>query len=309
VYYEPIEEISKGAYSMLIQKLILDIIANEYKSTGEKCILISKSKLAKMLGLIKSEYKDYFPTKKRNVLSEVLDIDIKIIDEFYMMTESKLRGYIETALNSLSQKSIINYSNDTLIIKGKEYFSGIRVADDREISLILKAENAILESLMSDSDRLKTDIIKRRDTFVRGQWDEFTTKTNDLLESFGMEYVDFYFRGYKINFSEDIINAKERMDRFISNNRVEIKNELNTLFSDRYKESYQRFHDKALSSYSDELLLIEDLPYSIKKIIMRADCNYVYNGHTLINSTIDKQSIISDFIVEIEDTEEIGIPF
>lgn len=315
VYYEPLEEPSKGAYSMLIQKLILDMLVNEYKSIGENHIIISKSRLAEKLGLIKVEYKDFLPSKKRSALSTMLNVDLAIVDEFYMMTDTKLRGYIETALSSLSQKSIINYSDDAVIVKEKDSFSGVRVASDSEISAILKCENMMLNSLMNDYDKSKTDVIKRKDVFIRGQWDKFVKGVYDNLRNFDVDYIDFYFRGYKINFSDNILNAKERMDRYVSNNRAEIKEELNALFSKKYKESYVKFNSKANIEISQmkniDFSSLKDLSYPIKKLVMRSKDDYVEGGHLLIETTIEKNVVSNNSNQDSDeyDDDYFGIPF
>lgn len=303
VYYEPLPTFGKGAYSMLIQKLILDMLVNEKLSTGNNTLYFSKTQFALKLGLVKDEYKTYSRNKYK--LSELLNIDTEIVDEFYRMTNTKMHGYIETALKSLEMKSNIQYQTGLIMIK--EHFQyGVREASELEIKKILSFENEAMDEIIKKYPEVKKDSFNRADIMLRNEWGEFTSIVSQKLSENGMGYIDFYFRGIKLVLSENIEYAKDRLEKFISQNRNEIKYELNQLFVENYKNSYNSFHEKAIEQVKDSNGKIKEYVY------VRADCNYVRDGHDLIDATVNKKENTIDIIKRRECLEELeydGIPF
>jgi hypothetical protein len=262
---------------MLIQKLVLDFIVNNKISTNSPVMYFSKNQLASRLGLVKQEYRTYFNAKQQ--LSELLSINLEVVDEFYRMTDGKTSGYISTALKALEKKSVIQYQDGVILIK-EGYFGGIREATDTEVEAIVGFENKILAQMTLLYPTFKSDTMDRKDVFLKNKWKEFTDAVYNEIRGSKYSYIKFYFRGIKIVTGSEIVNSKERLDRFISNNRTEIKAELNLLFVDNYKDSYSR-----LCADAKKKLLTSDAKTYHQ---MRAYDSYAYSGHELISATIDK---------------------
>lgn len=280
VYSEPLTSFSKGTYSNLIQKLLLDYMARIYIETDNKSILVSKNRLYQALYMINNNYQKY--KHNYNELSDTLNVTMLDIKEFYMSIDNKYNGIIKTALNDLRKKRIIDYNISKVIVYSNDDNRAWthKVASEFERDYILEIEYGILKEIGCK------DIIE---VILKDKYAIFITKVlsiiNGDINNITYEYtrIEYYYNAYDIVFIDNIVSEAERF--ILDNNELSLM--LNDEIVNRLKESYNDKHDIALSIPFYEYCELDK--YKLKRIDNRLNKDYTNNGHKLIDYTIKRK--------------------
>lgn len=150
-------------YGEIVQLLIIDLLA---QCKGQ--ISISKSKLMLTIGMINSNYSECRESVGK--LSKYIDLDEKVIYDFYNTSTSNFRGVIETALRTLMDKRVIMY-NTVIKVKEKDQFN-TRTAIDTELEEIMEIEKETLDEM--GYKQISTVRVSK-------DWKKFRLKTKRLL--------------------------------------------------------------------------------------------------------------------------------
>ena len=266
VYPEPLEKENnyKGnntIYGDIIQLLIVDLLA---KSDGH--LSIGRTKLMERIGMVNINYNECKIHSKK--LAEFLNIDIKVIRDFYNTNSSNFRKIIETSLNKLMDKRIIMYNT---VIKIKELNTyNYRDASKEELNTIALIERKTLSKMGYESI---SQIRMSKD------WTKFKNTTNELLHS--LSDIDYYFTAYDIVINEEYI-IKERttlIDLILdSQSRLDNKDKLNKLIVVNIEKNAIKRNESTTS---------EDTSYMSKT---RRDWNYVKNINSVSDILVSSKS-------------------
>lgn len=288
-------------YMNEMEMLILDLLA---QSENGGAISLSKNKLLHSLKIINDNYKFY--NRKRLKLSEITNINISNIDEFYTTTSDSFKSQLETALRRLANQSLIFWSYSVTVchaipeveytengevkmkkktiindngdyeielqvseVKGKLDF---REATNKEIKIILGIERDLL-------DQYKCNSIS--EVFKKGKIKEFYNKVNDEL--FERLNILYYYNSYKIIFNSD--NVKKKLsDLVLNETKKELtQTELNIKVRDRIEQNANDRHSKA----TFQLALGDNLQ---GKALMRSEDDYIDNTKQLNEILIKRNS-------------------
>lgn len=179
----------KSIYGDTIQLLILDLLG--YKN-GK--ITISKRKLIESLGMANTNYYGCYQNLRK--LSQYLNMDINYIYDFYNVNNNNFSSILRSALDSLENKRIINYSR---IKKVKKYgATSATIANDDEIELILKVEKDALVKLGYDD---MNSIRKSKD------WKKFNPLVEEKLHE--LSDIKYYYNAYEIIINKDYIDYEK----------------------------------------------------------------------------------------------------
>jgi hypothetical protein len=178
----------RSIYGNAVQLLIVDLLA---RSHGH--ITISKNKLLLSIGVINVNYGGCSQQVKK--LAKYVDINEKFIYDFYNVNNSNFTNMINSALNSLEDKSLIMYSK---IIKVCEYGQyKTRKANKFEETKILECEKETLVELgFEEKSKIR----------VSNKWTEFKKKVNlKLSESTNIQY---YYSAFEITVNKKFIEQE-----------------------------------------------------------------------------------------------------
>lgn len=173
----------RNIYGNAVQLLITDLLA---KSDGY--ITISKNKLMLSIGMININYGYCGQQVKK--LAKHININEKVIYDFYNTNNSNFTGIIETALNNLEDKAVIRHNKIIKVCDQGKYTT--RVATKLEELQIMEYEKETLEELGFDS-KSKVRVSKK--------WTEFKKETQKKLNK--NTTIQYYYSAYEI-----IINKK-----------------------------------------------------------------------------------------------------
>jgi hypothetical protein len=314
IYDEPIEEATRGLYSPLIQKLLVDYLCREYIDNERSEILITKNQLFEKLGFVKKEYKTY--NNNQYELADMLGIEVNIINEFYSVTNSKISDYISSAINALANRSIIDFSQTYIVVDKDGEFSQARKPTTEEHILFLEADyNARVKLTPSnyrsnDSSVAFGNILPLKDIFMRGLWNSYESLVNIYVRDNGGDHINFFYKGYSLILTKNIVSVKNNLDKYILQNTKDIVDEINSIFVDSHKKSYDNLGEKAKKELQE---LNENMSYNkAVTIALRSQDNYVDDGKRLIDATMNKKINFNKMtipkILKPNDSDEF-IPF
>jgi hypothetical protein len=244
-------------YGSLVQLLIADLLA---QSKGH--ISISRSKLMVNIGMVNDNYSEGREFIKKIAL--YVDMDEKIVYDFYNTTSGSFKQIVETALNSLMDKRVIMYSTVIKVSEKDQYST--RIATKEELQLIMDVEKSILKELGYKSIS---------DVRVSKDWKRFKENAKHLLHK--QSNINFYFTAYDITIHEEYIveERNELVDLLLEKvKRQESKGELNELILANLLINAQKRHSTESKSKKMERV--------------RKDFNYVANFEQLMNLLINR---------------------
>jgi hypothetical protein len=173
----------KSIYSNAIQLLITDLLARK-----QGYITISKHKLMFSIGMININYGECGKQVKK--LSKYINMDEKMIYDFYNINNTNLTGILETALDNLQDKSIIMYNRIIKVCENGKFTP--RIATKSEVSQIMECEKETLEELgFTEKSKVR----------VSNKWTEYKKEVQNKLSK--CTEIQYYFYAYEI-----IINQK-----------------------------------------------------------------------------------------------------
>jgi len=168
IYEKPIvKEIPIGSRAIYVKHIEIILMQMLAQSSGGS-IDISKSDLWYKLGFYNEKYNDY--VSERVFLNNNHDISESMILQFKTREYKKFNEILTSALNSLSNRRIIDWSIDTIITdeKGKTFR-----ANDREKDIIRDVEYAVLREFGFKAIN---------QIWLSGQQFEFYNRTSEILK-------------------------------------------------------------------------------------------------------------------------------
>lgn len=285
VYSEPLTDFSKGIYSNLIQKLLLDLMTRELKRGNHK-LLFSKGQLYNALYMVNSGYAKGKHNQEQ--LIKALDIRSYDIKEFYSRIESSLNNMLKRSLKSLASKSLIDYNEVTVMcisymIDDDTMETSIKVATDEERKFILEMQKEVLEEIQC------SDI---KEVVLKNKWEIFNNKTIDKINNNLIniprafyEKVNYYYNAYDIVFISSISDEIDKLEQYILKDKDNVANNLNKELVQRYKEGYKKKHSQAVEEFEsmDFMDYYKIGKYQLERLDNRRDEIYITNGHKLID--------------------------
>lgn len=244
IYDEPLPEEdgrksgNRNIYIKYIETILLKYI---YYRKGQVCYA-TRNQLWSILGMINNSYKKISAKILRTEI-EYCDVTDWELNQFYMRCNAKLNTILFTALNNLSNRSLIAYEVQTMIVVPDQEKGVSRhyVADDSEIRKILSVERSVLNIMNLESKSHAACLMKLSEFY--------DTVNRKLLELYGWERK---YERLKIIFNEkDIKDA-------ITKNEYELQMiYLNEIVIDAIDKNAQTVVDnrlkKALLEYEEYL--------------------------------------------------------
>lgn len=227
---------NRNIYLKYIETILLKYI---YYKKGKTCYA-TRNQLWLILGMINNNYRK-IPAKILRTEIDYIDVTDWELNKFYMRCNTKLNSILFSALNNLSNRSLIAYEIQTMIVVPDKGASKHHVADDNEIRKILAVERNILNKMGFESKNHAACCMKMVEFY-----DAVNTK---LFELYGWERK---YERLKIIFNErDIKDA-------MAKNEYELQMMyLNELVIEAIDKNAQTVVDnrmkKALAEYDDYL--------------------------------------------------------
>jgi hypothetical protein len=229
---------NRNIYLKYIETILLKYI---YYKKGQVCYA-TRNQLWSILGMINNNYKK-IPVSVLQMELEYSKVTKWELENFYMRCNSKLNSILFSALNNLSNRSLIDYQIQTMIVIPNHDKSGAPsrhyVADDNEIKKILKVERSVLNSMGLES---------KNHAACTMRLNEFYNEVNAMLfDLYGWERK---YERIKIVFNEDDVQEA------ITKNEYELKMlYLNELVIESIDKNAQTVSDnrmkKALIEYGE----------------------------------------------------------
>lgn len=270
VYDIPLFNYSSGAYQSLMQKLVLNKLV-EVIEGGERRLIISSGQLMRELHLVNEDYKPFRYDKVG--LAKEINCHINEVNNFYISTDSKLTGIIESTFKSLRSGSYAIIDPVTII---KEDHT-ITVANEWMKEIILRYENIV---------RIEMGLKDIMDAIFKGVYSEYDSRVlaymNDELNFYGIN-VDYYYKAYDIVIGDRLINEFREAKRFKLDNAISTKQALNDVIVSKHKESYISRNGLAWDRLLDDTATYKDG--------FVAKVGYIDNGHKMIDRTIRRNYI------------------
>lgn len=276
-------------YSEDLQKLILSLINHKRLSMNDRdrsIIIMRSGDLMKELGVINVNYtsiKQYSSSAE-----ELLGIERDFIDEFMSLTDDNLKSAIESAMNRLKRRRLIDWSYCRVASFKDE--DNIRSFTTREMECVLQSEYEVLNEIGCK------DIIE---VFLKKKTKEFYNKVNYILANEYNINVNFYYYAYEIVFTklgiENAFNVlpddekKSIMKKLNSN----VQNRLYINAEKRQKKSFEKYEEaKTVDTQTPDCernLVISNLMSS--RDLLRVRDNYLDNTKDMINVAIEPNAI------------------
>lgn len=141
VYKDPVISIGMLKQTKYIKQISNIII--EYLHDSANIEPIPLFKLLDILGIANSNYEDV--NRYRKEYSQIKDIHIASVYYFYSNTKTEFKRIVETCLNNLRKRRILNWSTCTMIIDGNT--NTVYKADKETESLIIDTEYLVLNEM------------------------------------------------------------------------------------------------------------------------------------------------------------------
>lgn len=270
-------------YSKFIQKLILDLLVQQ-KQNNTNNIYLSTCKLLERLNMINENYNDC--RDNIPVLAEFLEMDEDCVYDFYNLTYGSLKETLESALNILSNKSLIIW-NSTLTVclhftiiddeENEVHIEDHRPATEDESELIMEVEKRVLNELGFKC---------KRDVVVCRRWKEFIFKVNKILKQ--ISEIQYYYKAYDIIFNRKYIEEEQQeLEQFLleNNDRIKTKKELNKTIVEKYKQNGEKRHNNTI----EKTKVSFGKPNYTQKESLRVDEDYIKNNNKLVDTLINER--------------------
>lgn len=289
-----------------IELLVMNLLSNIDNDT----LIISKSKILRELYMVNHNYHE---CKKRTTkLSNYLNIDTLLINEWYDSTSSMLKRNLEKSLCNLENNSLIRWNKVVMVCEQIPLIPNIQphiIIDEHDEEVVQYVINSECNSYFRISTKEERLFIMDIETEFKnalglyndnelvaiGQYDNMKEYVNSkLLERYN---ISFYYDAYEIEYIGD--NVKKALDR---ENEIISKNKLNKDIFERINFNIQNkisvFNRKLLMNNLDSSLLIDNGQYS------RADDRYFENNKILSEKLINIES--EDIVKEVKNAKEKG---
>lgn len=185
-----------------IEKVLLYLLQKENKQT----IICSVGRALEIVNMINKNYRVARANVK--ISSEIIGVQESSMNNMFNRYHSGLCSIFENALNKMAGQSLIYY-NRCIMVSKKEVITKLNklgeialdednkpiitttethyIANDDEVSLILKAEEDVL---------FEMGLKDKQQVVLSGSWNTFSRKVNKILSKDGN--INYYYDAYKI---------------------------------------------------------------------------------------------------------------
>ena len=242
IYSNPIisiKELKQGKYIKQLSNIII-----EYLYNSKELDQIPLFKLLNVLGITNTNYESV--NKYRKEYSQIAEINLASIYYFYSNTKMEFKRIIESCLNNLQKRRILNWHRCTMII-------------DNNSNKVYKADEET-EKLIIDTEYLALKELNKSNMFELMKDKKALREFNELvrLETGGLNYYYAYDLtigsiALKCEY-ETIQKEKEELNNIIIN---KLNNKFNNDRFIQFKNDYDILIDSLINlNNNDELLLI-----------------------------------------------------
>jgi hypothetical protein len=298
IYDKPIEKPTniKIKYIDYIVTLILDLLA-QANPIGQ--LFVSKNRLLQELKMVNHNYIycKYNPIR----LSQIINVDIQDIEEWYESTDATLERNLESALRKLRSRALVDWqksmtlrtviddTNKKLISRKLE--AGYN--DYGEMTYIYeKTKDGRIKHIKADKDQremilkleydamLQLNCSNKQELIKYGKWHEFKHILHEvLLKEYG---IDSYYDSYDVVWNRDrIVEEYERAEKLLLNSGIRMitHEELNKNVQKQINQNAENRHKRAMESDTGKEYIIRRIQYG-----------YVKGQKTITSIVIDKDS-------------------
>jgi|LGOV01.1.fsa_nt_gb hypothetical protein len=192
------------SYSNAIQLLLLNVLSvgvsmqdNRIQGIRKGRMVQGKNALLREMSMINHAYSSY---KREPIeLARRLDIGVYDIREWYDLNGKTIQNQLESALNKLSNKALVLWSEVKIMcFVNEDGYSNHRVADEMEAYQIMNAERTALKSLGYDN---KSIVVRA------SQWDLFSRCVlTELKTDVTFQDLEYIYKGYDVSYNYDNVD-------------------------------------------------------------------------------------------------------
>lgn len=218
-------------YGEMLELAIMDYLINSKRSKTTT----TRNYLLGQVELINQNYRVCNSNKIK--FSEYTGIDLNIINDFFNLTNGNFRRMLERALDTLEDKSIINYSIVTIVSDSK---TGHRKATDKELESIVELEKIVLNELGYN---------KKSSVRESGKWYIFNQRVKKLLSK--ENDINYYYSSYEIVVNKRFIkDERDKVEQYLISEaeRVANRDKLTDTLSDNLISNASDRQKKARSN-------------------------------------------------------------
>lgn len=284
VYDESLDKtVKRGGNNILpfideMELLMIDLLIE----AKDNQLTVSNSKLLVLLSLVNPNYLKFI--KDKNKLSNLVDMDIGYIIDFYDVTTSTFKSAINTVTKRLESKKLIIHEEVLMVCEVVSNTDLVyRESTKEEKELIIKIQNYILKEKYNCNDM--------QELFLKGLATSYYNDVSKVLTS-TMNIKNAY-KANRITFNSDNLK-KELFQLLIKYDIGELESIINQKVMIRLHETNVKRYNKAL----EKLLLTDD---SSNRMVLRSDILYIDNLDFLSSNLIDINNV--DGIIENENIE------
>ncbi|KRG15597.1 hypothetical protein ACA30_05760 [Virgibacillus soli] len=251
-------------YGEMLELAIMNYLIQSKRRTTTA----TKNYLLGEVEMINSNYKKY----SRNQFAYARDnkIDIRIVNDFFNVTNGNFKKILERSLDSLVDKSIISYKIVRIIKNNEEQRKATPIEDE----MIMKYEREVLDQLGYE---------KKSQVRMSKDWKNFKDKVEDLLIK--NEGIHYYFSSYEININNDHIEQQyKKLQEYIisESERIENRDSLTGVLSNSLVDNAKKRQDKTRM----------DKKFETDRDKARCTFTYVDDIKKIVNDLINPYQII-----------------
>lgn len=223
---------NKGKYVKCIEIILLNYLSKQKGYT----YTLRKKKWWELLGMVNRKYDNVSQ-------EELLEIDPVItkfeIRQYYQRCNKKLEEILFSALRSLSNRKLIDWQIETVIVTQNQEKIHYRIANEFEKKMILRAERHVLHNIMHFE--------KMFNVFAKQKQDEFYRLANEILKDSLDKDWKYYYKQVKIIYNHDqvveaIPDIEAELKKLELNDKV--VDALNKHAEDKYRNDIEKYKEK-----------------------------------------------------------------
>ena len=261
------------AYSENIQALVLDLLVRDdlqLSGISYGCVLLGQNALLRTLSMTNQNYAKY--KREPEKLADLLDMNVYAVREWYSLNGRMIERNLETALDKLKSKSLIDWDKVTMMCF-ESYEDGQartyhRLATDEERVSILEVESELLDTYGCKN---KGQIV------MKNRWSEFSSEVVEtLVKLYDMDGLQYTYKGYKILFSKAVVSRKR--DALNTESRLKEQSNVNNGIFFNIEDNAQGRHQRAIKNGDDENI--------------RSFSDYVPNSNQMTSKLVSIKSLV-----------------
>ncbi|MBW9169750.1 hypothetical protein K2F43_00855 [Clostridium estertheticum] len=308
-------------YSDAIQNLLMDLLAINATTNNDLIIMLGVNKLLERIKLVSVNYG--YCRDNTEKLATFLEMKNDFVSEFYDYNHKNLKRNLETALNQLKKKSLIQWTQEKVVVvenieaernelgdiclkdidmENYNYLSGKnsldriqykittthRQATAPEVEIILQTEKEVL---------IDMGIATKQGAYLSGQWSTYIKKINSKLHK--KANILFAYDAYKMIINRDYILEEYADMQLMQMTDVERninQTKINNQLSDGMLENAEGRREKLISKNQYGIPKNNNKKAQVSK-------NYISNTKQLIDILINKNA--EDVTKEVRNTKII----